>query len=132
MSIVIQDFVIKGDDRGSLIALESMKTVPFEIKRVYYIFDTKENVRRGKHAHLNLEQLLVCVTGKCKILLDDGKKKTIIELNKPNQGIYIKGLIWREMYDFSNDCVLMVLASELYNENDYIYNYEEFVNISKG
>lgn len=118
---------IKGDDRGSLIALEAEKNIPFEIKRVYYIFGTKCGVIRGKHAHKRLKQLVICTSGNCKFKLDDGKSKEIVSLSKPNEALYIDNLIWREMFDFSPDCVLMVLADEVYNEKDYIRNYNEFL-----
>ncbi|CCQ94031.1 conserved hypothetical protein [[Clostridium] ultunense Esp] len=103
MEIRILEFDIKGDERGSLIALEGNKNIPFEIKRVYYIFNTKEGVRRGYHAHKTLEQVLISTNGKCKILLDDGYERQIVELNQPNIGLYIGPRIWREMFDFSQD-----------------------------
>lgn len=116
-----------GDDRGSLVALEGEKTVPFTIKRVYYIFGTQEGVARGFHAHRNLKQVAVCVTGKCRIVLDDGKTREEAWLDSPTKGLLIGDLIWREMHDFSQDCVLLVLASEHYDENDYIRDYDEFL-----
>jgi len=122
---------IKGDEMGSLIALESLKNIPFEIKRVYYIFDTKSEVRRGLHAHKNLEQMLICVNGSCDILLDDGKEKSTINLHKKDEGLYIKNMIWREMFNFSADCVLLVLASNYYDENDYIRDYQNFLDLCK-
>ena len=131
MNIELIDFKIKGDDRGSLIALESNKNIPFEIKRVYYIFGTKENVIRGKHAHKRLKQVAVCLNGSCKFRLDDGTQKKTVTLDTPTQGLIIREMIWREMYDFSEDCVLMVLASELYEEDDYIRDYEVFLKYSK-
>ena len=128
MKIEFIDFEIKGDERGSLIAIEEFKNIPFEIKRVYYIFNTKPNVRRGFHAHKNLKQVAICVKGSCKFLLDDGKERIDeIVLNKPNKGLLIEEMIWREMYDFSEDCVLLILASEFYDESDYIRDYEEFL-----
>ncbi len=129
MIIKLIDFEIKGDERGSLIALEENKNVPFDIKRIYYIFDTKKDVRRGFHAHKSLKQILICVSGTCKILLDNGQKKSEIILSSPNTGLLIESMIWREMFDFSDNCVLMVIASEYYDENDYIRNYEEFIKI---
>ncbi len=121
------DFIIHGDERGSLIAIENNKNIPFEVKRVYYIFDTKENVRRGFHAHKNLKQVLICVKGSCKIHLDNGKGETSeVSLDKPDQGLLIQSNLWREMYDFSSDAVLLVLASEYYIESDYIRDYEAF------
>ena len=91
------------------------------------MFDTKKDVRRGFHAHKALEQVLICIHGSCKIHLDDGKEKQEISLDVPYEGIYLKGAIWREMYNFSEDAVLMVLASEPYDESDYIRDYEEFL-----
>jgi dTDP-4-dehydrorhamnose 3,5-epimerase-like enzyme len=125
------DFITKGDKRGNLIALEENKNIPFDIKRVYYIFDTKDGVRRGFHAHKNLEQVLVCVNGSCEILLDDGKEKSIIKLKNRNEGLFIKKMVWLEMFNFSADCVLMVLASDYYYEDDYIRDYKEFKNYLK-
>lgn len=120
-----------GDHRGTLIALEEMKNIPFKIKRVYYMFDTVQGERRGFHAHLCLKQLLVCVNGSCKILLDDGKEKKEVLLDKPNKGLIIESNIWREMFDFSEGAVLMVLASELYDESDYIRDYNKFIELVK-
>ena len=127
MEITIVDFLQHGDDRGTLIALEEMKNIPFEIRRVYYMYDTKEGVRRGFHAHKKLKQVLICVKGQCKILLDDGKEKEVVLLDRPDKGLLIESHLWREMFDFSEDAVLMVLASELYDEADYIRNYDEFI-----
>ena len=127
MGYKLVDFKTLGDDRGSLIALEENYNTPFAIKRVYYIFDTKEGVRRGFHAHIDLKQMAICVKGSCTFVLDDGEKREEIRLNSPNQGLLIEGLIWREMYDFSPDCVLLVLASEHYDEDDYIRDYGEFL-----
>lgn len=121
-----------GDDRGQLVALESTHEIPFEIKRVYYIYDTLAGVHRGFHAHKKLKQLLICVSGSCKILLDDGKNKEIVVLDKPYEGIFVQSNIWREMYDFSPDAVLLVLASELYDESDYIRDYKEFLRYVNG
>lgn len=121
------DFETLGDDRGSLIAIEEGYNTPFEIKRVYYIFDTKDGVERGFHAHINLKQMCIVVKGSCIFVLDDGYKREEIKLDNPNQGLYIEGLIWREMKDFSKDCVLLVLASEHYDESDYIRDYYKFL-----
>lgn len=123
----IFDFQIKGDSRGSLIAIESNKDIPFEIKRVYYIFDTKEDVVRGHHAHKTLEQILICVNGSCTIVLNDGKESAEVLLDKPVLGLYIGPGIWREMKNFSPGSVLLVLASDWYNEADYIRDYSEFL-----
>ena len=118
-----------GDERGSLVALEGSKSVPFDIKRVHYIFGTKEGVSRGFHAHLNLKQVAVCVTGSCRFVLDNGKQREEVVLDKSTTGLLINDLTWHEMYDFSPDCVLMVLASEYYDESDYIRDYQEFLQI---
>lgn len=115
-----------SDGRGGLIALEQNRNIPFEIKRVYYIYGTPKNIRRGFHAHKNLEQLAICVKGACSFLLDNGNEKISYRLESPSIGLYIGSMIWREMYDFTEDCVLMVLASELYDEKDYIRNYQAF------
>ncbi len=120
-------FQMHGDDRGMLIALEEFKDIPFEIKRVYYMYDTKAGVRRGFHAHRSLEQILVCIHGSCKVQLDNGIEKKIVALERPYEGLYISNDIWREMFDFSPEAVLMVLASDYYKEEDYIRDYEEFL-----
>ena len=120
------DFPPLGDERGSLVALEAHKTVPFDVKRVYYIFGTKSGVSRGFHAHRALQQVSVCVTGKCRMVLDDGQRREEVWLDSPTKGLLIGDLVWREMHDFSPDCVLLVLASEFYDETDYIRSYDEF------
>ena len=127
MDCKLIDLKVFGDERGSLIAFEENNNVPFDIKRVYYIYDTKKGVPRGFHAHRKLKQLLVCVTGSCKIKLDDGKTKKVFELNTPDVALYVGENLWREMYDFSQGCVLLVLASEYYTPDDYIRDYDEFL-----
>ncbi|MDB4165553.1 FdtA/QdtA family cupin domain-containing protein [Gammaproteobacteria bacterium] len=121
-----------GDERGALVAIEGELTVPFSIKRVYYIFDTRQEVSRGFHAHQNLQQIAVCIKGSCRFVLDDGKSRDEVLLKSADKGLIIKDLIWREMHDFSEDCVLLVLASEKYNENDYIRSYENFLKLVKN
>jgi len=121
------DFPKLGDSRGGLIAIEGNKNVPFDIKRVYYIYATKQGVSRGFHAHKKLRQVAVCVSGYCTILLDNGTDRESVKLDIPNKGILIGDMIWHEMHDFSPDCVLLVLANEHYNEDDYIRNYQEFL-----
>ena len=115
-----------GDKRGGLVALESMGVVPFDIKRVYYIFNT-QNTSRGFHAHKELVQLAICLKGSCTMLLDDGLSRESVLLDSPLQGILIPKMVWREMHDFSDDCVLLVLASEHYDESDYIRNHDQFI-----
>ena len=120
-------FKTLGDERGSLIAIENGYNTPFEIKRVYYIFDTQPGVQRGFHAHIALKQIAIAVCGQCTFVLDNGVTRTEVTLDNPNQGLMIEGLIWREMKNFSEDCVLLVLASEHYDESDYIRNYDVFL-----
>ncbi|HAS3639971.1 TPA: WxcM-like domain-containing protein [Vibrio cholerae] len=136
MSLVkLISFESLGDHRGSLVALEQNKNIPFEIKRIYYIFDTKQGVVRGLHAHKALKQVAVALKGSCRFVLDDGINKEEIILDCPTKGILIDSCLWREMHDFSEDCVLMVLANEHYDESDYIRDYSEFlecVNVSRS
>lgn len=131
MQIIKYAFQQHGDDRGHLVSLEEYNDIPFRIKRVYYMYETKEGIRRGYHAHKSLKQILVCIHGSCKILLDNGKEKKVIPLEKPYEGLYVPNNMWREMYDFSPDAVLVVLASEVYKEEDYIRNYDEFLEFIK-
>lgn len=126
MEFEILDFNAISDERGSLVALESLKNVPFEIKRIYYLTDMKPDLPRGFHAHKNLQQVIVCMSGSFDLVLDDGTKKEVIHLDSPFKGVLIKSLIWREMHNFSKGCVLMTLASDFYDESDYIRNYEDF------
>lgn len=121
------DFQILGDDRGSLVALERDKALPFDIKRIYYIYRTGEGVSRGFHAHRNLKQVAICVAGRCRMVLDDGSTREDTWLDCPTRGILIESMVWREMHDFSSDCVLLVLASEHYDESDYIRDYDLFL-----
>lgn len=123
----IIEFQTLGDARGSLVALETGKQIPFEIKRAYYIFDTKQGVRRGFHAHKTLQQVAVCVRGACSILLDDGTDQVTVRLDRPNKGLYVGAMLWREMFDFTDDCVLLVLADEIYDESDYIRSHAHFL-----
>lgn len=116
-----------GDDRGSLISIEAEITIPFNIKRVYYIFSTKPDVSRGFHAHKNLKQLAVCVSGSCRFILDNGTCRESVVLDSPSKGLIIEDMTWREMHDFSDNCVLLVLASEHYDESDYIRDYQTFL-----
>lgn len=131
MQLNMISFEPHGDDRGQLVAIEEHKNIPFDVKRVYYIYDTLTDVRRGFHAHRSLEQVLVCVHGSCKILLDDGTDKETVVLDCPTKGLYVSNVVWREMYDFSPDAVLLVLASEYYDESDYIRNYDDFLKYIK-
>ncbi len=125
-------FTTHGDERGQLVAVEELKDIPFKIKRVYYMYDTSEGVTRGYHAHKSLEQILICIHGSCKIRLNNGEETKVVTLEKPYEGLYVANDMWREMFDFSTDAVLLVLASELYDEDDYIRNYDEFIEYING
>ncbi|MCR8687241.1 sugar 3,4-ketoisomerase [Campylobacter sp. 1569] len=127
----ILNFSAITDKRGSLIALENLKNIPFEIKRIYYIFDTKPEFPRGAHAHTNLEQVLIMIDGSCEIILNDGKISQNIILNRPDIGLYIGKNIWREMKNFSYGAKMLVLASDFYNEKEYIRNYDKFLKVAK-
>lgn len=123
----ILNFPIYGDYKGNLVALEKGADFPFDIKRVYYIYGTAKDAIRGKHAHRKLEQVIICISGSCDFILDDGEHRQTIHLDNPAQGLYIKHNVWREFTNFSDDCVVMVLASEHYDEADYIRNYDQFL-----
>lgn len=118
-----------GDERGSLVALEQSKNIPFDIKRVYYMFNTQKGIRRGFHAHKKLIQLAIAIKGSCKFLMDDGITKANIVLDNPASGLLIEPMIWHEMYDYSDDCVLLLLANDFYDESDYIRNYNDFLEL---
>lgn len=117
---------VRGDERGKLVAVEGKFDIPFDIKRVFYIYGTKEGVPRGNHAHYKTIQYLICVAGSCKVTLDTAVEKSTYELNERNVGLLQKELVWGVMHDFSADCVLLVLASEHYDQSDYIYDYSLF------
>ncbi|MBR2706471.1 MAG: WxcM-like domain-containing protein [Mogibacterium sp.] len=112
-----------GDERGKLIVIEGEDSVPFEIKRVFYIYDSDPTVVRGKHANKKSEFVLINVAGQSKVRITDGYEETVVELNKPMMGVFIPRMIWKDMYDFSDDSVLLVLASEHYDGDEYIRDY---------
>lgn len=116
-----------GDERGGLSVLEQNRNVPFDIKRVYYLTSTLKGVSRGFHAHKELEQVAVCVAGRCTMTLDSGLEKADVIMDSPTKALRIEPMVWHEMHDFSDDCVLLVLASEHYDESDYIRDYQEFI-----
>lgn len=124
------DFKVMGDDRGNLVSLEGNKNIPFDIKRVYYIFDNVPGVERGFHAHKNLKQVVVCLHGSCTFVLDNGTIREDVVLDNKSKGLFVSEFIWREMKNFSPGAVLVVLASEYYDEADYIRNYEDFKKMS--
>ncbi|MDH1994780.1 MULTISPECIES: sugar 3,4-ketoisomerase [Aeromonas] len=129
--IKLIEFPMLGDERGSLLSLEGNKNIPFEIKRVYYIFNTVKGISRGYHAHKALKQVAIAVSGSCRFVLDDGMVRSEVILDRPTKGLLIESFMWREMHDFSEDCVLMVLADQEYDESDYIRNYEDFLCLAR-
>ena len=129
MEYSLIDFKVLGDERGYLVAVEGERNIPFDIKRIYYIYDTERYAIRGRHAHHNLEQAIICVSGACDFILEDGKERKTIHLDNPTQALYIKNNIWREFTNFTDGCVVMVLASEHYNSGDYIRDYKQFLDI---
>lgn len=126
MNFQVNQYSPKGDNDGWLIALESGRQVPFAIKRVYYIYGTKPGVKRGRHAHRKLRQLAICMKGSCRFLMDDGMSRQEICLDHNSLGLAIEPMVWHEMDEFSADCILLVLASDLYEESDYIRSRVEF------
>jgi dTDP-4-dehydrorhamnose 3,5-epimerase len=120
---------VRGDERGSLIALEAATGVPFAIERVYFIFATGPDVLRGLHAHRDLRQWAVCVSGACTITLDDGATRCPIRLDRPDLALEIGPKIWREMRDFTSDAVLLVLADAPYDPADYVREYDRFLEL---
>ena len=123
------EFKDLGDERGKLVVVEGNKDIPFDIKRVFYIYGSDDEVIRGKHANINSEFVLINVAGKSKVMVTDGVSKEVVELDKPMKGIYLPQMVWKEMYQFSSDSVLLVLASTHYDGNEYIRNYEDYLSI---
>lgn len=117
---------VRGDSRGSLVAIESEKDAPFALSRVFYIFGTDQQQERGHHAHRAISELAVAVSGSCTMTLDDGARSVDVRLDNPSKGLTIAPMIWRVMSDFSPDCVLMVLTDAPYDEADYIRDYDAF------
>ncbi len=115
------------DGRGDLTPVEGKQDIPFEIKRVYYLYNVGAGIERGKHSHRKLHQVLVCLNGSVCIKVENTLETKSVLLDDPCKGMYIGPLVWREMYDFSDDAVLLVFASEYYDENDYIRDYDEFL-----
>lgn len=125
----IIDFGDFGDERGKLVVVEGSQDIPFDIARVFYIYGSDATVVRGQHANRNSEFVLVNVAGTSKVKVDNGIESVIIELDKPMMGLYLDKMIWKEMYDFSPDSVLLVIASTHYDEKEYIRDYEEYLKI---
>jgi dTDP-4-dehydrorhamnose 3,5-epimerase-like enzyme len=127
MKYKVYDLINTGDERGGLIPFEKGRNVPFEICRAFYIYDTKPSTPRGAHANRKSEFLMVVISGSCKVKVDNGREQSVIELNRPNQALWLDKMIWKEMYDFSYNAVLLVLSNEKYDEKEYIRNYDEYV-----
>lgn len=127
MEIKKIQFPTVRNEVGGLSFLEAERHIPFNIRRVYYIFDVPAGSRRGFHAHRELQQVLICIHGSCKIMMDNGTEQETVLLDNPSEGLLIENTIWREMYDFSPGAVLLVLASHYYDEADYIRDYDEFL-----
>lgn len=124
------EFSQKGDERGHLVIVEGMQDIPFDIKRIFYIYGSAPNVVRGQHANRRSEFLLINVAGTCKVKVKDGRgNEAVFSLNRPHTGIYLPHMIWKDMYDFSEDSVLLCLSSEHYDPEEYIRDYNEFVNM---
>lgn len=122
----IYEFKNHGDYRGELVALEYPKDLPFPVKRIYYIYNVPENITRGFHSHNELQQILICLGGSVKIKLKTPEDEKIVLLDNPNKGLFVDKMIWREMFEFSENATLLVLASMEYDENDYIRNYDDY------
>ena len=123
----ILHFADLGDERGKLVVIEGGEAIPFEIKRVFYIYGSDATVVRGQHANRESEFVLINVAGSSRVRITDGKEELIIELDKPMMGVYIPRMLWKDMYDFSPDSVLLVLASTHYDGSEYIRDYEEYL-----
>ncbi len=116
---------------GNLTVYESDKTAPFTVKRVYYLYDVPSGSERGGHAHKKLYQLIVAASGSFNVLLDDGRNKKNVELNRPHLGLLVKPGIWREIVNFSSGAICLVLASEIFIEDDYIRDYKNYLKLKK-
>ena len=128
----ILNFADLGDERGKLVVIEGGQAIPFEIKRVFYIYGSDTTVVRGKHANRESEFVLINVAGTSKVRITAGNEEFVVELNKPMMGVYIPKMVWKDMYNFSSDSVLLVLASTHYDGKEYIRNYDEYIQIVKG
>ena len=127
----ILEFRDLGDERGKLVVIEGRDSIPFDIQRVFYIYGSDSTVIRGQHANRESEFVLINVAGISKVRITDGKEEFIVELNKPMMGVYIPRMVWKDMYDFSKDSVLLVLASTHYDGSEYIRDYEEYLKESQ-
>ena len=126
------EFSPKGDERGQLVVIEGMKDIAFDIKRIFYIYGTQEHVVRGQHANLRTEFVLINLAGSSKVRVSNGEEERIFSLDRPHVGIYLPKMYWKDMYDFSQNSVLLCLASQNYDAAEYIRDYDEFVAIRRG
>lgn len=127
------EFSQKGDEKGYLVVVEGEEDIPFEIKRIFYIYGSDPAAIRGRHANKKTEFVLINVSGQSKVKVKDGKgNEKVFELNRPHTGIYLPRMVWKDMYDFSEDSVLLCLASEHYDAEEYIRNYEQFEDLTAG
>ena len=122
----VLNFADLGDERGKLVVVEGNQDIPFKIERVFYIYGSDSEVVRGQHANRESEFVLINFGGTSKVRIDNGHSEAVIELNKPMMGLYIPTMVWKDMYDFSEDSILLVLASTHYNGKEYIRDYEEY------
>lgn len=127
----ILNFADLGDERGKLVVIEGAQAIPFDIKRVFYIYDSDSSVVRGQHANRDSEFVLINVAGKSKVRITDGTEEFVVELNKPMMGVYIPRMIWKDMFDFSPDSILLVLASTHYDGSEYIRDYQEYLKMMR-
>ena len=126
------EFADLGDERGNLVVIEGEgMDIPFDIRRVFYIYGSDSTVVRGQHANRETEFLLVNVSGNSRVRVDNGEESAVIELNRPRMGLYLSAMLWKDMYDFSEDSVLLVLASGHYNEKEYIRDYDTYLRVLK-
>ena len=125
----IIDFDVHPDDRGNLVALSANKEIPFEIKRIYYTWDMPKEAIRGGHAHRVLDEVMVCLHGSCDFVLDDGKEKVTVTLDRPDKGLYVEASLWRDFRNFSSDCVVILIASDYFYPEDHVKDYNEFLKL---
>ena len=128
----VLQFADLGDERGKLVVVEGGQSIPFDIKRIFYIYGSDATVVRGQHANRESEFVLINVAGQSKVRITDGTEEFIVKLDKPMMGVYIPKMIWKDMYDFSADSVLLVLANTHYDGSEYIRNYQDYLMIMRG
>ena len=127
MNYKLIDMKAFGDERGHLISIQKENNCPFDVKRAFYIYDTKPGIARGAHANRNSEFLLIAINGSCKVKIDNGKKQETVSLDSPQKALYLDKMLWKEMYDFSYNAILLVLTNTYYDEKEYIRDYDEFL-----